>query len=57
MYQMDVVPVPVAPLLGQQVVVHDQLIVLPVDRQHAVILGHLGHHIMQTADVELATGG
>src|SRR5205807_7084186 len=34
MDEMDVVPIPLASLLGQQVVVHDQLIVLAVDRQH-----------------------
>ena len=30
--EMDVVPIPLASLLGQEVVVHDQFIVLAVDR-------------------------
>ena len=34
---MDVVPVPQPPLLGQQVVVHHQLIVLAVDGQDAPV--------------------
>ena len=55
--QMDVVPVPVAALLGQQVVVHDQLIVLTVNRQNAVVPGDLLHDVLQPARVNLADGG
>ena len=52
--EMDVVPVPLASLLGQQVVVHDQLIVLAVDRQHPTVAGDLPHEILQAPGVDLA---
>ena len=45
--EVYVVPVPMAPLLGQQVVVHHQLVVLSVHRQHAVVFGDLLHHLLQ----------
>ena len=54
MDQMDVVPIPVTSLLGQKIVVHDQLVVLAVDRQDTVMLGDLRHHVMQAAGVEFA---
>ena len=41
-------------MLGQQVVVHYQLVVFAMDRQHAVVLGDLLHHLLQPPGVYLA---
>ena len=49
---MDVVPVPLAPLLRQEIIVHHQFIVLAVDRQHAPMPGNLPHEVFQAPGVD-----
>src|SRR5207245_9330057 len=55
--EMDVVPVPLSSLLGQEVVVHAQLIVLAVDRQHASVPRNLSHEVLEAPGVDLADRG
>ena len=55
--QIGVVPVPLAPLLGHKVVVHNQLIVLAVDRQHTTVAGHLLHQVVEPASLQTSARG
>src|SRR5437660_12687338 len=54
---MDVVPIPLASLLGEQVVVHDQLIVLAVDRQDTPVPRNLSHEVLEAPGVDLGDRG
>ena len=54
--EVDVVPVPEAALLGQQIVVHHQFVVFAVDGQHPAVAVDLVHQVAQPAGINPAQG-
>ena len=56
MHQVDIVPVPNAPLLRQQVVVHHNFVILGVHRQDAVIARQLRRQVGQPPVVNAPDG-
>src|SRR5207244_9081836 len=55
--EMDVVPVPLSALLRQEVVVHDQLIVLAVYCQHSAVPRDLLHEVLEAPGVDFGDRG
>ena len=56
MHQVDIVPVPNAPLLRQQVVVHHNFVILGVHRQDAVIARQLRRQVGQPPVINAPDG-